>query len=76
MVGNQKNKLERVKGIEPSSQAWEARVLPLNHTRMVVLLHIIQHSCFGKSFLISVFVNDERRPCFCSLPWCDIRLMF
>ena len=25
--------MERVKGIEPSSQAWEARVLPLNHTR-------------------------------------------
>jgi hypothetical protein len=28
-------KLERVKGIEPSSQAWEARILPLNHTRYV-----------------------------------------
>ena len=27
------HKLERVKGIEPSSQAWEARILPLNHTR-------------------------------------------
>ena len=26
--------LERVKGIEPSSQAWEARILPLNHTRL------------------------------------------
>ena len=26
-------KLERVKGIEPSSQAWEAHILPLNHTR-------------------------------------------
>jgi hypothetical protein len=25
--------LERVKGIEPSPQAWEARVLPLNYTR-------------------------------------------
>ncbi len=25
--------VERVKGIEPSSQAWEARILPLNHTR-------------------------------------------
>src|SRR2546425_11014912 len=25
--------VERVKGIEPSSQAWEAHVLPLNHTR-------------------------------------------
>ena len=27
--------MERVKGIEPSSQAWEAHVLPLNHTRNV-----------------------------------------
>jgi hypothetical protein len=27
-------KVERVKGIEPSSQAWEARILPLNHTRL------------------------------------------
>ena len=26
-------KLERVKGIEPSSQPWEGHILPLNHTR-------------------------------------------
>jgi hypothetical protein len=25
--------LERVKGIEPSSQPWEGHILPLNHTR-------------------------------------------
>ena len=25
---------KRVKGIEPSSQAWEAHILPLNHTRV------------------------------------------
>jgi len=25
--------LERVKGIEPSLEAWEASVLPLNYTR-------------------------------------------
>ena len=25
--------MERVKGIEPSSRAWEAHILPLNHTR-------------------------------------------
>jgi hypothetical protein len=24
----------RVEGIEPSTQAWEARVLPLNYTRI------------------------------------------
>jgi hypothetical protein len=28
-----KNYLERVKGIEPSYEAWEAAVLPLNYTR-------------------------------------------
>ena len=28
-----KIKLERVKGIEPSSQPWEGHILPLNHTR-------------------------------------------
>ena len=27
--------MERVKGIEPSSKAWEAFVLPLNYTRLV-----------------------------------------
>jgi len=26
--------LERVKGIEPSLLAWEAKVLPLNYTRI------------------------------------------
>ncbi len=29
----QPNKLERVMGIEPTSSAWEAEVLPLNYTR-------------------------------------------
>jgi hypothetical protein len=28
------NGLKRVKGIEPSCRAWEARVLPLNYTRV------------------------------------------
>ena len=27
--------MERVKGIEPSSSAWKAEVLPLNYTRML-----------------------------------------
>ena len=27
-------KLERVEGIEPSTKAWEAFVLPLNYTRI------------------------------------------
>ena len=30
--------MERVKGIEPSYEAWEAAVLPLNYTRSGVVL--------------------------------------
>ena len=30
--------MERVKGIEPSSKAWEAAVLPLNYTRIPWLI--------------------------------------
>ena len=29
--------MERVKGIEPSSSAWKAEVLPLNYTRIDLL---------------------------------------
>ena len=28
--------MERVKGIEPSSSAWKAEVLPLNYTRIFI----------------------------------------
>jgi hypothetical protein len=35
--------LERVAGIEPASLAWEAKVLPLNHTRAAFIsLHAIK----------------------------------
>ena len=30
------NFLERAMGIEPTSQAWEAHILPLNHARRTV----------------------------------------
>ncbi len=33
-VGAWRETLERVKGIEPSYEAWEAAVLPLNYTRV------------------------------------------
>jgi hypothetical protein len=33
MGATQNLKLERVKGIEPSSAAWEAAALPLSYTR-------------------------------------------
>jgi hypothetical protein len=32
--------LERVKGIEPSLEAWEASVLPLNYTRQLLLCFV------------------------------------
>jgi len=31
---------ERVEGIEPSSEAWEAPALPLSYTREVVFKHL------------------------------------
>jgi hypothetical protein len=34
--------LERVKGIEPSSQPWEGHILPLNHTRLLAALTFIK----------------------------------
>jgi hypothetical protein len=37
LIVNMMQEVERVKGIEPSSQAWEARILPLDHTRVPIL---------------------------------------
>ena len=37
--------LERVRGIEPPSQAWEAYVLPLNHTRETLPNERKDHNC-------------------------------
>jgi hypothetical protein len=33
------SRMERVKGIEPSSVAWEATALPLSYTRVETLLY-------------------------------------
>ena len=33
MLNHTPKRMERVNGIEPSSSAWEADVLPLNYTR-------------------------------------------
>ena len=46
--------VERAKGIEPSSQAWEARILPMNYARITCLFY---HSftrisrVIGKSYI-------------------------
>ena len=31
--------LERLRGIEPPSSAWEAGILPMNHSRLHALLY-------------------------------------
>ena len=41
----------RVEGIEPSTQAWEARVLPLNYTRIGNDFIIISESVFRQGYL-------------------------
>ena len=35
LLRNNKLKLERVMGIEPTTSAWKAEVLPLNYTRII-----------------------------------------
>lgn len=43
--------MERAKGIEPSSQAWEARILPMNYARMMyILYHTIIYTFKGSLF--------------------------
>ena len=32
------NKMERVMGIEPTTSAWKAEVLPLNYTRLLTIM--------------------------------------
>lgn len=51
--------MERMKGIEPSYQAWEARILPLNYTRMNFYLSILPvFRSFVKVFLLAyIFFN-------------------
>ncbi|MDB5838560.1 MAG: hypothetical protein JWQ23_512 [Herminiimonas sp.] len=49
--------IERVKGIEPSSRAWEAFVLPLNYTRMESILrsfHAIRQMLMIRSAIATV----------------------
>jgi hypothetical protein len=46
--------MERVKGIEPSSQAWEARILPLNHTRFPG--DLLPYSCLARKSRVFLFI--------------------
>ena len=47
--------VERAKGIEPSSQAWEARILPMNYARMMyILYHTIIYTFKWSLFIYSI----------------------
>ena len=64
--------LERVMGIEPTSSAWKAEVLPLNYTRLIFPL---LHAFFGRAKILTVSASQTVRisnisclfPCACGL---------
>jgi hypothetical protein len=43
--------MERVRGIEPPPSAWEAEILPLNHTRIDKKYYTILAELFTKKIL-------------------------
>ena len=49
--------MERVKGIEPSSQPWEGHILPLNHTRFA---HDRQLDHGSRRYFIKLFFRCNR----------------
>ena len=53
--------MERVTGIEPASPAWEAGILPLNHTRVCVFINA--YYCITNRLFLAI-LNFEK----CSLP--------
>ena len=60
--------MERMKGIEPSYQAWEARILPLNYTRMLwYLLSISNTRALCKEIRAENMIKSQARPpsCYC-----------
>lgn len=58
--------MERVKGIEPSYEAWEAAVLPLNYTRSGV---VPRHKTGAEAKIIAwVFPPQAVPPQFAVMP--------
>ena len=49
-----KVEVERAKGIEPSYEAWEAAVLPLNYTREIYLFDFIAFLSLSPCFCLSI----------------------
>lgn len=51
--------MERVMGIEPTSKAWEAFVLPLNYTRMSAVFNSVsKHVCADQFPIYAMFVGS------------------
>lgn len=48
-LDNKGSEVKRVMGIEPTPLAWEARVLPLNYTRMIGCNEHYRTKCHRKS---------------------------
>ena len=49
--------LERVMGIEPTSSAWKAEVLPLNYTRLFILF-LLPRAFLERAKILTVSVNQ------------------
>ena len=49
--------MERVMGIEPTYSAWKADVLPLNYTRIVWVIPVVD----GKARYAGMYCIDSRR---------------
>ena len=49
--------MERVAGIEPATNAWEAFILPLNYTRKAII-HLSQWPAEGMIEENFLFVNE------------------
>ncbi len=54
----------RARGIEPRSQPWEGRILPLNHARMCISINelsILRHQSYNHSHMLcqKVFVGTD-----------------
>ena len=45
--------MERVMGVEPTSSAWKAEVLPLNYTRLSNFFLLLQHSLYRRALKLS-----------------------
>ncbi len=58
-----KKKLVRAMGIEPTSQAWEARVLPLNDARIRGERILWNGFCFVKKIVAVTSKNKKIEKC-------------